>query len=51
MKIMKFWPFEVADENESRFPPLEVWLPRVVIVGLTSGVVSALIVVVALHYL
>jgi hypothetical protein len=51
MKIMKFWPFEVAEESERRLPPLEVLFLRVVIVGLASGVVSALIVVVTLHYL
>jgi hypothetical protein len=51
MKIMKSWPFEVADGYESRFPPLEVWFPRVVIVSLVSAFVGALTVLVALHYL
>jgi hypothetical protein len=50
MKIMKTWPFEVADEYERRFPPLGVWLPRVSIVGLVAGVTSALIVLLGSHY-
>jgi hypothetical protein len=33
--LFKFWPFEVAEENER--PPLSSWLLRVAIVGLISG--------------
>jgi hypothetical protein len=50
MKIMKFWPFEVADEYENRPAPLDVWLPRFAIVGLASGLASALIVMLGFRY-
>jgi hypothetical protein len=44
MRIMKFWPFEVSDENEKAFPPTAVWLPRVAIVGLFSGLAGLMVV-------
>jgi hypothetical protein len=50
MKIMKSWPFEVPDDYEKQFPPLGVWLPRVAIVSLVSGLAGALIVLFGLHY-
>jgi hypothetical protein len=50
MKIMKFWPFEVADKYENRSLPLDVWLPRFAIVDLVSGLTSALIMLLGFHY-
>jgi len=50
MKIMKSWPFEIADEYENRSPPLDVWLPRFAIVGLISGLAGALMVLLGFRY-
>jgi hypothetical protein len=50
MKIMKSWPFEIADEYENRSPPLDIWLPRFAIVSLISGLTGALIVLLGIRY-
>ncbi|MBV8564877.1 MAG: hypothetical protein JO163_10930 [Methylobacteriaceae bacterium] len=44
MKLLKFWPFEVADEYENTSAPLNIWLPRSLIVGIASGLASAVLV-------
>jgi hypothetical protein len=50
MKILKSWPFEVADQYEKRWAPLNVWLPRSLIVGFIAGLTSAVVVLFGMHY-
>jgi hypothetical protein len=48
MKNLKFWPFEVSEDDEGQSPPASFWVPRVVIVSVIAGL-AGLFVLFGLH--